>query len=105
MNVPKRISREAPEGTASTQRRPVMLSAMCPDRLKLARPEGFEPPTPTFVALYSIQLSYGRACTKLYHPILGGFSSQSPARNAGFAIPQAIVPWHSADRTTSPVFW
>jgi hypothetical protein len=28
---------------------------------RLARPEGFEPPTPTFVALYSIQLSYGRA--------------------------------------------
>ena len=27
----------------------------------MARPEGFEPPTPTFVALYSIQLSYGRA--------------------------------------------
>ena len=26
----------------------------------LARPEGFEPPTPKFVAWYSIQLSYGR---------------------------------------------
>ena len=24
------------------------------------RPEGFEPPTPTFVALYSIQMNYGR---------------------------------------------
>lgn len=31
---------------------------------KVARPEGFEPPTPTFVALYSIQLSYGRAARK-----------------------------------------
>ena len=26
----------------------------------LARPEGFEPPTPWFVAKYSIQMSYGR---------------------------------------------
>jgi hypothetical protein len=41
--------------------------------MNMARPEGFEPPTPTFVALYSIQLSYGRAFSKLYHPILGGF--------------------------------
>ena len=27
----------------------------------VARPEGFEPPTPWFVAMCSIQLSYGRA--------------------------------------------
>ena len=28
---------------------------------QVARPEGFEPPTPKFVAWCSIQLSYGRA--------------------------------------------
>ena len=27
---------------------------------EVARPEGFEPPTPWFVAKYSIQMSYGR---------------------------------------------
>ena len=26
----------------------------------MARPEGFEPPTPAFVAQYSIQMNYGR---------------------------------------------
>ena len=29
--------------------------------VQLARPEGFEPPTPWFVAKYSIQMSYGRS--------------------------------------------
>ncbi len=33
----------------------------------LARPEGLEPPTPWFVARYSIQLSYGRYL-KLFMP-------------------------------------
>ena len=32
-------------------------------RTMLARPEGFEPPTPAFVAQCSIQMSYGRIQT------------------------------------------
>src|SRR5947208_6735639 len=38
------------------------LLPMCPGWTKevLARPEGFEPPTPRFVVWCSIQLSYGR---------------------------------------------
>ena len=31
-----------------------------PFLVRMARPEGFEPPTTWFVARYSIQLSYGR---------------------------------------------
>src|SRR5205807_1097116 len=31
---------------------------------KMARPEGFEPPTPRFVVWCSIQLSYGRLCRR-----------------------------------------
>ena len=32
----------------------------CKCLIRLARPEGFEPPTPKFVVWCSIQLSYGR---------------------------------------------
>jgi hypothetical protein len=32
----------------------------CEFRCLVARPEGFEPPTPRFVVWCSIQLSYGR---------------------------------------------
>jgi hypothetical protein len=40
---------------------PMSLSAECKKCLYLlARPDGFEPPTPRFVVWCSIQLSYGR---------------------------------------------
>ena len=35
-------------------------------KAELARPAGFEPTTPWFVAKYSIQLSYGRARDGFY---------------------------------------
>ena len=38
-----------------------VLGGFCGDKREMARPEGFEPPTPWFVARYSIQLSYGRS--------------------------------------------
>ena len=44
----------------ANERQPVDPCAFC-----MARPEGFEPPTPKFVAWCSIQLSYGRVVQKL----------------------------------------
>ena len=62
----------------------IILLPMCPERTrrKMARPEGFEPPTPTFVALYSIQLSYGRAYTKIIPPRPGRYPNPQPEAQA-----------------------
>src|SRR3954451_21018546 len=47
----------------------------------MARPEGFEPPTPWFVAKYSIQLSYGRAsCSKVKQKL---YRKRIRARSSG----------------------
>ncbi len=41
----------------------------------MVRPEGFEPPTPWFVAKYSIQMSYGRLRERIiseaWHVVMG----------------------------------
>ena len=52
-----------PQGcNAAGKRGPHKMKKACGDAgpPELARPEGFEPPTPWFVAKYSIQMSYGR---------------------------------------------
>ena len=48
-----------PDGELATVRKEKGAASLQP-LMSLARPEGFEPPTPWFVARYSIQMSYGR---------------------------------------------
>ena len=55
--------------------------------LKLARPEGFEPPTPWFVAKYSSPLSYGRIIWQGYQDLNLNYFSQSEGC-CRYTIPQ-----------------
>ncbi len=85
----------------------------------LARPEGFEPPTPKFVAWCSIQLSYGRVRSEIMEGVFcsvkpAGVSNSMPsgwaehpsrlprkARNAGLSIrrgPCGPLRWQLAER-------
>jgi len=53
------ISRKPPQKAKQPSQK-IKATRRWPLFFKLARPEGFEPPTPWFVAKYSIQMSYGR---------------------------------------------
>ena len=54
-----------PCGALPTRERKGPASLQAPE--KVARPAGFEPTTPWFVAKYSIQLSYGRVEARIVH--------------------------------------
>ena len=64
----------------------------------MARPEGFEPPTPWFVAKYSIQMSYGRVAganpnnIRPKRLIRRGFLLESPGHGFGlFKRPEYVA--------------